>query len=99
MAVPDVADAHPGYGTCNSLTDLGRHAPREGELLSCAKAKRTCRRRNGRRGMMPPARSSRENIATCSSSGARADTSRAAAPGDAEGDQGFCLESRWDSVP
>jgi hypothetical protein len=35
--------------------------------------------------MMPPARSSRESIATCSSSGARADISRAAAPGDAAG--------------
>jgi hypothetical protein len=49
--------------------------------------------------MMPPARSSRENIATCSRSGATADISRAAGPGDAEGNQGFWLESRWHSVP
>ena len=67
------------------LPSLGRRAPREGENLPWAEAKRTCRRRNGRRGTMPPARSSPENIATCSRSGARADISRAAAPGDAEG--------------
>jgi hypothetical protein len=53
--------------------------------LLWAKARRTCRSKNGRRGMMPPARSSHENTATCSSSGAGADISRAAALGDAEG--------------
>jgi hypothetical protein len=48
--------------------------------------------------MTPPARSSRESIATCSRSGARVDTSCAAAPGDAAGIK-VCLESRWDGVP
>jgi hypothetical protein len=81
------------------LTNLGRHAPRAGEMLSWAKARRTCRRKNGRRGMMPPARSSRESIATCSSFGAGADISRAGAPGRCTGNQGVCLESCWYSVP
>ena len=86
-------------GSCNSLTSLGRHAPREGKVLPCAKARRTCRRRNGRRGMMPPARSSRESIATCSSSGARADISRAAAPGAAVGIKAIAWRAAGTAFP
>ena len=70
-------------GSCNSLTS-GATRPEKKKCCHEQKAKRTCRRQYGRRGMMPS-----ESIATCSSSGACADISRAAAPGDAAGIKAF----------
>jgi hypothetical protein len=99
MAVPDFADAHPGYGAINYGTiKLGRHAAR----------RRSAAMGKSKENLSPQEWQARHDAAcaivarkycdmfkfwrTC-----RYKPCRSARR--CRGDQGVCLESRWDSVP